>query len=412
MGNKKALLNEEALQEFSQTWEVEVDIEINGQVTRVKMSPIQNQPPQPPQAQQPQQNARGNPLQPQPPVPYPWKHKAQQQDPMDWTDELQQIIQKFRNGFSIWSKANEDPDEREHEYEKVKNILDMDQEEALTEVRRIMRDNLYERSVLSKSWKIESNRLAHYKTSPRLFTKRLGDKWKSYYIDIIIDVSDSMFDGSSINNAVQSALNMGRILNKVSKVRVKMFGEVFLTMSFDEFEWFIEPVMQTWNYSILEQQLWWRSRVENNANQVAYVLDNELSMYRSMWYNRSYWGGVTDWTYEIWPVTESFEYMRKQDWDKLIFVIHDWGHWDHMNNQENRWKNVSICGHNVDSHTQSNYREEIREAIKEGIHTQSIGINTDSPEQDYWTKNFVEINNAGQIYGVLVSSLKRMIWES
>lgn len=421
----KALLSKEALQEFSSSWEVEVDIEINGQITRVKMTPLENQPPQPPQPQGQEQNARGNPLQPQPKISYPWKHKLQlpplspeMQSLIDKAQEMQKILA----GKLQWGRSSQNVDEdkeirEQQENEPLKNMLDVDQETALQEVRRIMRDNLYERHTLSKSGKIETNRLAHYRTSPRLFTKKQGEKGKNYHVDIIMDVSGSMFSDECIGDAVKSVLNMGRILNKVAKVRVKMFGNCYVQMNFEEYEGLVEEAVEREDYDLIDEKLGgWSKMINSKAKRVDHVLDREVDMYKGIWYETTGGGDICTGTYEIWPVTESFEYMEKQDWEKIIFVLHDWAHSDYMSYEGNKdlaskGYDISVCGHNVNNHTEVTYRQEIRDAIESWVHIQSIGINTDCPEDDYGKANFVEINDSSEIYGVLVSSLNRMIWE-
>jgi len=74
----------------------------------------------------------------------------------------------------------------------------MTETQALYQIKKIFKDNLFERRVLSKKGRLETNRLSFHKTSSKLFSQKLSQQDKHYSLEILIDWSWSM--GSSTNS--------------------------------------------------------------------------------------------------------------------------------------------------------------------------------------------------------------------
>lgn len=94
---------------------------------------------------------------------------------------------------------------------KTHGLVDMSTErkEVMPRIKRIMKDNLYERKILSKSGTLEGNRLAHHRVSNKLFSKKEEHKGKTYYIDLLLDCSGSMLDdGNRAYHAITACLNI------------------------------------------------------------------------------------------------------------------------------------------------------------------------------------------------------------
>jgi len=453
---KQAMLTKEAQKKLDQDWKVEVEIEVNGVKQKFILAPPPDpkeeeekkkqeeqqqqqqqpqppQPPQPPQQEQPQQeqqqgqpqqNWYGQPLKPQPATPYNWKRKSR-------LEALQRMIeglspdQDLMDAIHQWGWAGSPPPDLERDEneeidarEKRKNRLGVDQEEALHQIRRILRDNLYERRVLDKRWRVETNRLAYYKTSRKIFSKKTWEQWKNYHFEILVDVSDSMFSDNTIRPAIEATLHTARILNDVAHIRIKLFWDIPLLYTLDEFEWLVESFVEWGSQRDFQQKIWnWFEVHDQQRRELHVVHESEVSWYKSMWwYKIWHWRKVCSWTYEPWPVLSSFEHLRRQDWEKCLLIMHDWwynshSYWDLMQDWrevELWWDRATQC---FGRYNQDEYKKAILDAQAEGIHVQSIGIKTDRPKDYWWEKNFEYIANSSEIFWVLVSSFQRMTWK-
>lgn len=77
----------------------------------------------------------------------------------------------------------------EHRPFNFNSTILMQLHQAQSRIERILRDNLYIRRTLATSGALEFNRLARYRTSKRVFTRKTEQSGKLYNFIILVDVS-------------------------------------------------------------------------------------------------------------------------------------------------------------------------------------------------------------------------------
>ena len=432
--SKKALLNKEAIQELWQTWDIEIEIEINWQMKMFKLIDSelleQNQGwwwQQ--QSQQPTpMNNNWQPLKARPPINYPWQAKWNflnqllkqiwpSQELLDMLEELQKI--NWWPQKNHWN-SNAPDDDWNMKYEWVKwkrQSTDMTDEEAIQEIRKILRDNLYERRILDKRGRIETSRLAHYRTSKKLFTRKLWEKWKKYHFEILLDVSWSMFHDKRMRPSFRATHSIVKVLSKLWDVRIKLFWEISIVFTPEEFQDIADELTKNWDIDDIWKKVEKRYVEIINEKDKKYMLIRQseyMNIYKQwQWYEKLKSKDIDDWTFEAWPVLSSLDYLRKQDWEKCLIIIHDWDVgdiWDTLVDYIDKWYNVTISWDDASIYNQEWYKWKITQAVNEWIHIQSIAIWTDTPQQFYW-ENSTEISNGNEVHHLLVSSLQKMVWK-
>lgn len=432
--SSKALLNREAILELERNKVIEVEVTIQWKKQMFRMVSVDEVQPdsqssqsqQSQQSQQTQQqeiiNNNGQKLQPADQINYPWKVKQSLWNQKANNTPFTQPVRWIRadNNHS-WGWLDADADEDFEWFLSKRASLNMDDQDAVNEIRRILRDNLYERRILDKRWRLETNRLAHYRTSNRLFSRKTLNQWKKYHFEILLDVSWSMFDYYRMMPSLKATHAVVKTLNKLWDVRVTLFGDTSVTLTAEQFEDIASYVISTGDASKI------RDKVEahyvtihdmNNKKIVTLSYSEWKQLYcwkgggMLPWYKAIDYWKMKDWTFEWWPVLSSLNYLRKQDWEKCLIVIHDWDSKDVWVRIKRfvitGWYQAIISWNDVSNYDHYSYPQKIREASNEWIHIQSIAIWTDWPRKDYaWlTKN---IKTPQEVYPLLVWSIRKMI---
>ena len=444
----KIIINDSARLELEKSWDMEMEVMIWWVMTKVKVT-VQNPTTPPAQTQQPeiiepeptpaqpksqlqqQLNGYWYKLKPQAPTPYRGvraknnptnKPIEKHTTPETWPDVkakidlAKKLMQKM---YSPWLKRAIEKDATEVETPLKKDlwIADMDEEEAMLTIKSILRDNLYERRVLHKRWRLETNRLSHYRTSPKIFSKKTWLKGKDYSFEILVDMSWSMFEWQyqKAKNAIKWCLSICRMLEGIWDINIKIFWDWSKEFTPEEFQRCTEWFLKTSKRDVLEKRLWVRllSAKDKKKKKVVYSMDRqEITYYEKMWRSwDSHWRIWSD-TMEVWPMMQTIKKMRKKDWEKCIIIMHDWEHWwvrRHLIDDAKKWRDVSFCWYDMLELDWVDYKKEIQNAISDWLHIHSLWILCKDPIYDYGKEHFTYIDNPDQIHGALVKIVDKMV---
>lgn len=187
----------------------------------------------------------------------------------------------------------------------------MNLELSKAQLRIALQNNSAKRTKLSNKGTVVPSRLAHYQTSDLIYCEPIPNTGKDYIVDILIDVSGSMFPDS--NNpkwrmfwAINSAKELVRLLYWIVDFRIILFWKWFKSISTNELLSYKDEdlLSHEWCIKLFHSNYWvkiiWKSAINWE------------------WY---WFSGDTNYTMAIANSLSSFE---SKSWWKYIFLITDW----------------------------------------------------------------------------------------
>ena len=266
---------------------------------------------------------------------------------------------------------------------------------AQQKIQRILKDNLYQRSVLSTSWSVEFLRLSHYKTSRMLFSKKLWESGKHYNFTLLLDMSGSM-DWDQAVWAIKSCQNIIRLLKWIVNIKVSVFNNLhFENVDQDEI-----MSLKT-NRSITK---YYEDRYMDVG--VAFDLDENGKKHvrkQKKWdirlTNASYWNCET--------INADYEYKKlmQMDWRNVLIMIQDW----HLDTDSRFFKypEYQLFWKSIKKRADDDFAKNLYKKISRDIELVSIWIWTKEPAKFF--DNFTYVKNANEIYWAVVKIFERLI---
>lgn len=293
----------------------------------------------------------------------------------------------------------------------------MQQQTAVNRIKRIFRDNLFERVVESKRGKLNFSALHKHKTSTRIFSKPQATWWKKYNIEILLDMSGSMRQDNRFYNSLQTCAKICGLLWPVADVSVAMFNYIeerlsrkdLVLKSKESRRDLIKQYMEDLMFDTLVingkahiiKQIWPREEQDYNEKECikrGYPWDWEWSF--------SYLAAAGNW--EICNIINAAERLKNKEWHKFIIVILDW----EPNLDMHEWWRIEdmhlhIAWQSTAKYHEWNYRDTIVSLERQWYNILGIWL----WDWARWVKNYFPKNillyEPNDVYGVLVNYFEK-----
>lgn len=278
--------------------------------------------------------------------------------------------------------------------------INISQEIALASVqlKRVLRDNMYEREVQATSGTLNSLTLHRYKTSRKLFLRKQEKKNKQYHVEILIDNSGSMYDERA-REAFAAAHYMCQLLGPLTDLMVTQFNYNELRMPWKLFH--KNFINDTSSKSTHNNKNWYISDRKDGNN-----------IYSERDEDGDYQGYYGNW--EIIHILRAAERLKKCKGDKFIFILLDGGpnldqHSKYSRNEKDEMptERLYINGYCVNEYPRNRYFAIVNELIESGIKVFAFGINTSSPQQYYPV--FKKVSSPEDVVPFVVQLLKEYL---
>ena len=293
-------------------------------------------------------------------------------------------------------------------------IESLSKKKTINKIKHVMRDNLYERRVLSKSGRLERNRLSHHRTSNRLFSKKEEQKGKTYHIDLVLDCSWSMLDeGNRAYHAIKSCLDIGEILDQVAHIRVICFGAVSTIYSYKEFKDIcgVNNLPSNISECKLARLSWdeWYIIIRDGKKKL--VNKKDYYIMNNTWLNPEVVSSKesTHYTDDLAAIVSSYHYMRKQDGDRCIIVILD-GEYSPVEYKD--CADIISMWYSRTRYNRDTYRETLSTVQKWWIGIYALAIESDCVHETRGPENYGRIwkvNDSSDIYPWLVDIITKFV---
>ena len=280
-------------------------------------------------------------------------------------------------------------------------MIKLNLRQAMVKIQRVLRDNLFQRNVLSTSGSLDFNRLSKYKTSKRLFQRKADTGWKLYNFIVLVDVSGSMYKANYIS-AITAAKNIAKLLKHVANLEFRCFNVLEWTFTADEM---IKMDPNEFRVKHFSGKVWLKKvdktyhlrPLKTSSHWIKYNWEpdsqRKTSAFKSHGGNR-----------ELVNLIKAWKDIKRKEWTNVILIIQDWLMQMDATYLVSRW--YYMCGEQCLKYSDANYREYTRK-IEKDVELISFGVHTHYPEKKY--SNFVYIQDADDIYGNIVLLFDRLI---
>jgi len=295
----------------------------------------------------------------------------------------------------------------------------MNKRQAALQIKKVLRDNSFDRYVISKRGSIDFNRLQFYKTSKRLFREQAAEWGKHYAFVLMLDVSGSMWhaacDWSRLSKSYNTLRNIVGLLKDFVKIDIVLFSEDFYHMTANELMAFkSEQEFDRFIYTWIHGVPYWNPDTK--------VLNIKTK--------KQYWGCVL---YSLgWLTNEppAFQYaytlLKNFKWKTGIISVCDWDNncdhitdwlirWrDHLTDEENlrldltsRKFTPQINWIDTRKYWLNSFKRNIKLVSEKIDYVLWVWLWTDYPERNY--DNFIRIDNANDIYIYIVKMMRLLM---
>lgn len=285
----------------------------------------------------------------------------------------------------------------------------MELRQAQQAIQRVLRDNLFARQVLATSGLLEFNRLAKYRTSKRLFTRKQTESGKLYNFIILIDCSGSM-EGARFHWAITAAKNLARLLKHVCNLEFRLFNMLERKMNADE-------ILAMNPYDRRKKMLRvhiWVKQIGDDKRSLCHptdigcehrLINSKSTSYAKMLPEHQWRGDIQCdcWTTEAYHLMSAWRDIRNKQGKNVILLLHDGS--PNFPLWTERYNLLSV-GIPVRRHTYSSYNDDIKR-VERDVELVSMWIQTNQPRDHF--SNFVYINNPNDIYKNVVTLFERLI---
>lgn len=265
--------------------------------------------------------------------------------------------------------------------------------QAQQKIQRILRDNLYERKVLSRHWSVEFNRLAHWKTSRMLFSKKLWESWKHYNFTLLLDMSGSMHWRLAIDT-IKACQNIIRLLKWIVNIKVSVFNN--------------------WHFDNIDQDELLSLKTDEEIKD--YYESKYMGVYLYVKKDSDWMGHLTKekqkwqefitrcawWNCETINIDYEYRKLMQQDWHPVLIVLQDW---ELAADERLYW--YSLLWRYIKKWDDEVFAKRLYSKISKDIELLSIGIWTLTPEDFY--ENFAYAEHPEDVYKIIVKVFERLI---
>lgn len=284
---------------------------------------------------------------------------------------------------------------------------------AIQQIRKIFKDNLYKREILTKTGgKIDFNRLSQHKTSKYIRRKPLERGSQKYNIEILLDDSGSMYghgEGKRALLAHEATARLAKVLGPVADINVTLFNYLEQSTNWRSFT-STSHLKRTGSsiYDVGEMELpnFFVTRNSDNLNVVSAFPPADMD---EVEFSEPATGG----NYEIVNILNAVSRLKSKEGKKIIIVLSDGQpnldyhpSWDE--DKSAGFKKLILAGRRVKKYPVDDYRKIIEDIkTRHGIETISFGLETDDMSHLY--PNFTPIYCLDDLYEGLIKELKRVI---
>ena len=280
--------------------------------------------------------------------------------------------------------------------------------QAQSRIERILRDNLYIRRTLATSGALEFNRLARYRTSKRVFTRKTEQSGKLYNFIILVDVSWSMENCWRYSKAMTAAQNVAKLLRHIANVEFRCFNYLEYKFTCEEM---IALHISSARYNLFKVKCW--AKTINGKHYICRADDINIDSYpdnRNTAFSSSTPRADDDrlishcGNREVCNLVSARKDIRRKEWHNVIIIIQDWL----MSIDDWRLHDHPVCfaWQEMSKYTKENYKDTIRK-IEHDVELVSMGVNIDTPEKFF--SNFMYIKDASDIYPSMIKIFERLI---
>lgn len=277
------------------------------------------------------------------------------------------------------------------------------------QIKKILKDNLFKREILSTRGKINFNRLARHKTSKYLFSNPSQEKGKRYNIEILLDCSGSMQIHDRMEPATDACKTIVDLLKSVSNLGITLFNYVEKRIDINNFkpeDYLFGERGQTASYG-------YKTEEKNGVETITIDKDDFLS-YGEEGERDDCNNGAGAGNWEIINLANTCERLRKQEGKKIIILLTDGSpnldrHSRNSKYTDGRiWKkDVILAGRNLKHYPKYTYQKQVKSILRKDIDLITIGIGTNDPENFY--PNFYKCDYTSDIGRIMIESLSKII---
>lgn len=256
-------------------------------------------------------------------------------------------------------------------------------EAARNKISKIFRDNLYQRKVVSKRWKIRFSSLYKHKVSPKIF-ERKADTWgKKYNIELLIDMSGSMYKHNRAKPAIVAAANLAELLWPVSDLNIRMFNYLEKEINYVEMMHMKQMTDKDISEEMFEKSF--KLLPIDKSLHVVGTPEKNLDIERNedqvsdMWYPKkragTRAGQAGAGNREICSIVNAAESLSQKQGHKFIIIILDGNiSIDYHSEYKRKDMNLHIAGKSTVRYNEENYRDLIKRYEKNWYNILAIGI--------------------------------------
>ena len=263
-------------------------------------------------------------------------------------------------------------------------------------LKTILKDNMNRRSVVSKKWNLRWQRLHAFKTSDRLFSKRLESSWKRYNLEIVFDASGSMafqnweWIHSAFYRWIMMVQNLVKLFDWVIDINLTFFNLKEWTLTTKQILKFdlssVDDIDKCFDY------MWKRDMV---------IDENWHFIHKSWWKMNSSWGNR-----EIINIQNAANRLYKKNWEKIIIILWDWNmHVDYHAESDMKKANNYICWQSVRKYNSKTANEVCKHIEKNWVHLLWIWLDMHLR----YIPNNIRISSADEIYEKAFNFLKESL---
>jgi len=272
---------------------------------------------------------------------------------------------------------------------------------AKSRLKMMLKDNKNIRRVTSNKWLVKWTRLYSYKTSDRLFSKKLSDSWKKYYLEILLDASGSMahwhWQGTNswFYRAIKSVKELVKLFDWVVDIDLYFFNLLETRYSTKQISSFDMSTVDDVDKCF---KVMWQNNMD--IDKVNHTI--KASKY---WDKSSCW-----WNVDICNIYNSFERLSKKDWEKIMIVIWDWDmHNDYLTISEMENNNYYVCWRPIKLYNKHTAKDVCKHIVKNWIHMLGITIWSNWDYSYMKEKQKLSTTNVSDLFKITLDFIKKSI---
>lgn len=291
--------------------------------------------------------------------------------------------------------------------------------QAKAKIQRILRDDLFKREILSTSWQLNFNRLASYKTSKKLFTKKTWEWDKKYNFHILLDMSSSMYGNRAINT-IKVAINIAKLFKDLMPISFYTFNYLHKEVSSEEILSLNTPrKINDFISSHMDANVWFKKYWDE-----FHTVQADKIVWEIYWRDGEKYGWVLVSSPSYEPAKDSGIFFqaaglgnreicnllsvrkiaRAEEWRSVMIIIQDW---ELAISSHYLRDNIFIAWESVGKLKSKDFVKQQIKRIEQDVELISFGVGTSTPSSYY--SNFLYVSDPDEIYWNVVEIFERLI---